>query len=388
MKMKLVALCGFMLICQTSSAGTSKVSLTASVDYSGGIAVEFNMGSVIFTAIFKPLTSCGWSISETQTPIPAQTQAIFFNRTCRPNTTDFTCSSHTYPLLVSTLRWPNILHTDVDVSFSCGTTEPIQTINIKAKYCSTSHHLQVHSSMNEVLINGTYGTTGNFACSNNGTLVYSNGLTPSLFSTTCQANAKWQGQNELQCVLVELNGKNNYTLKSSNKGDTDFSCSVSGNISALTNSNLTLQVGNEAKLPNFQIQPIDHGKEVRCLLSWQSTNTKIPSESKTLIVNYRPTEVRTNFNFTGSYLLQGNTYFLNGSQTLEIDCSFKSNPKLSNTTWFNNSEIISEYQREQNCTLIHNISSPAFINGTIQNVVGTTEIKNIAIIPVSIISKC
>nr|CAB3262620.1 uncharacterized protein LOC100180909 [Phallusia mammillata] len=177
--------------------------------------------------------------------------------------------------------------------------------------CTTSLPLQVRYS--NAPVQGTFNTLGNFHCSNNGTLVYSNGSKPASNYTKCQANAMWKGQKDLECVLVELNGKNNYTLNSTNKGTTDFYCSVAGNNSAITNGDLTLQVNNQAKLPNFQIQSIDHGKEVQCRLSWQSTGTEILSAATTLIVNYVP------------FWLNGNRY------NCPSPCSFqfRSNPQAS-----------------------------------------------------------
>ena len=42
-------------------------------------------------------------------------------------------------------------------------------------------------------------SSGNFYCSNSGTLVYSNGTKLDSSQTTCLASAQWNGQDGLQC---------------------------------------------------------------------------------------------------------------------------------------------------------------------------------------------
>ena len=42
-------------------------------------------------------------------------------------------------------------------------------------------------------------SSGNFYCSNGGTLVYSNGTKLRSSQTTCLASAQWYGQDGLQC---------------------------------------------------------------------------------------------------------------------------------------------------------------------------------------------
>ena len=47
---------------------------------------------------------------------------------------------------------------------------------------------------------GRYNETGNFFCSNNGTLVYSNGTLPTSTETRCLGNARWSEIDAFECL--------------------------------------------------------------------------------------------------------------------------------------------------------------------------------------------
>nr|CAB3264080.1 mucin-5AC-like [Phallusia mammillata] len=233
-------------------------------------------------------------------------------------------------------------------------------------------------------VTGIFEASGNFSCSNQGDLVYSNGSKFYPQSTTCQVNAIWKGQTDLECVLVQLLGTNKYTLGSLNQGTSNFSCSISGNNSALTNSNLTLQVNNQAQLPNFQIQPIDHGKKVVCLLSWQSTKTEIRSETKTLIVNF-PTQIRNisvnRDTSKGKHLVQSN-------QTISLYCSTSANPPATCQWKIPEKNISSNLSLNttdpKNCNVTVVISKSGFVFCFANNNIGPVANKSVEFVSVPV----
>ncbi|XP_076801205.1 uncharacterized protein LOC143445776 isoform X1 [Clavelina lepadiformis] len=241
----------------------------------------------------------------------------------------------------------------------------------------------------------TYQASGMFSCPS-GDLFYSNGTALPSSDTTCLVNAKWSGQDNLQCWMApsvtlassSIDG-NKLTVVEGN--DLTLACNYDDVIPAGDTSRFYIG-GNRNPMNQgepfilFTLQRTDNNKVVSCQAVTPYTDlypASGRSSEYTLNVLYVPDTVNIKAVLTDFTIPAENGYLLRSDENLTMQCIYsEANPPANCNFTFHMTQS-NTVSSVSGCSISYNLDQSSLVSCTAGNIVGSRSSDNqtITVVP-------